>query len=248
MGGATGSEALFLNPAGIAARKRYTVDAFYLTDRRPDLSDPERQQDYFGTAVVDSISTPVAAGMSWARESKGLETGTLLRLALAGNLYHGLYAGVQANYFDLQGLQQVSSNFNADAGLLFQVTKAISAGGAAYNLLANKHHDIEPRGYGFGISAGSDTSVQVMADYKIDLNRESKTTHRYGIGAEYLLAGSVPIRAGYQVDDILKTRWWAAGLGYVTKVFAADVGFRQSTTDAQARTFTLALRLFLPNE
>ncbi len=254
VGSATGTEALFLNPAAIAARKRYVVDAFYLTDRRPRLEGSARQQDAFGLAVADSISTPVAAGLGYVRALKGVETGTLLRLALGGQLGQGLFAGVQGNYFDLRGGERVASTFNVDAGLLYQVTSRVSVGGAAYNLISNEHRNLMPRSYGLGVAAGSDTSLQLVADWRIDLDRrkdaggDSRTSHRYGLGAEYLWDGSVPLRAGYQVDDTLDTRWWAAGVGYVSTRFAVDLGYRQSTTDARARTFELAIRVFVPNE
>jgi hypothetical protein len=254
LGSASGTEALFLNPAAIAARKRYTVDAFFLTDRRPRLTGSDRQQDDFGASVVDSVSTPVAAGLSYVRALRGLQTGTLLRLALAGQVVHGLYAGVQGNYFDLEGAERVASTFNADAGLLFQVTRAVSVGGTAYNLISNDHRSLMPRSYGVGIAAGSDSSLQVVADWRVDLDRVktgaggSKTTNRFGGGVEYLLSGAVPVRAGYEVDDTAKTRWWAAGIGYTSTAVAVDLGFRQSTTDARARTFALAVRFFVPNE
>lgn len=254
VGSATGTEALFLNPAAIAARKRYVLDTFYLSDRRPRLSGSARQQDAVGLAVVDSISTPVAAGLGYVRAFKGVETGTLLRLALGGQLAQGLFAGVQGNYFDLRGGERVAATFNADAGLLYQLSSRVSLGGAAYNLLSNDHRTLMPRSYGVGIAAGSDTSLQVVADWRIDLDRRkdssggSKTSHRYGVGGEYLWAGAVPLRVGYQVDETLDTRWWAAGVGYVTTRLAVDLGYRQSTKDARARTFELALRVFVPNE
>jgi hypothetical protein len=254
VGNATGTEALFLNPAAIAARKRYTVDTFYLSDRRPRLTGSARQQDDLGLAVVDSISTPVAAGLGYVRSFKGLETGTLFRLALGGQLSQGLFAGVQGNYFDLRGTERVASTFNADAGLLYQVTSRVSVGVAAYNLISNDHRMLMPRSYGVGIAAGSDTSLQLVADWRVDLDRRksasggSKTSHRYGAGVEYLWSGAVPLRVGYQVDETLDTRWWAAGIGYVTSRLALDLGYRQSTTDARARTFELAVRVFVPNE
>jgi len=254
IGNAGGTESLFLNPAAIAARKRYTVDAFYLTDRRPGLTDSARQQDAFGAAVVDSVSTPMAAGLAYARLLKGVETGTLLRLALGGQLSQGLSAGLQGNYFDLRGVDRVASAFNVDAGLFYQVTSQVSVGGSAYNLLTSKHRDLLPRGYGLGATVGPETSLHFVGDWRVDRDRardaagNTKTAYRYGVGAEYLLSGSVPVRGGYQVDDVLKTRWWALGLGYVSSRMAVDVGYRQSVKDASARTFELSLKVFVPNE
>jgi len=260
VGAATGTEALFVNPAALAARRRYAIDGFYLTDRRPGLDGSSRQQDYFGGAVADSSTTSLAAGFGYARAMKGVETGTLLRLALALPLTNAFYLGTQVNYLDLGGADRVATTFNLDAGAMYQVTRMVSVGGAAYNLLSNKHHAIMPRAYALGFAAGSENSLQVVGDWRIDTNRvrsssgSARSTSRFGLGLEYLLAGSVPVRAGFQVDDTSRnaadkgTKWWSLGAGWVNPRLAVDLGYRQSTTDPSARTIALALRIFIPPE
>ncbi len=254
VGAATGTEALFLNPAALAARKRYTVDALYLTDRRPGLDGRASRQDFFGGSVMDSSTTALAAGFAYVRALKGMETGTLLRLGVAAPLANGLFLGLQGNYFDLNGAEHVGSTLNVDAGLMYQVTSKVSIGAAGYNLVHTKHHQVEPQGFGAGFALGSDTSLQVIGDWRMDLGRvrtadgRAKKTNRYGVGAEYLFDNAVPIRAGFQVDDVSKTKWWSLGAGWISTRAAIDLGFRQSTTDPQARTFEIAVRLFVPTE
>ncbi len=254
VGAATGTEALFLNPAALAARKRYTVDAFYLTDRRPDLTDVARRQDYFGGSVMDSSTTALAAGFAYARALEGVETGPLLRLGLAAPVSKGLFLGLQGNYFDLRGAEHVSSTVNVDAGLMYQVTGKVSIGAAAYNLVHTRHHQVEPQGVGAGFALGSDSSLQLVGDWRMDFDRvrkadgRPKKTNRYGLGAEYLFDNAVPLRAGFQVDDISRTKWWSLGAGWVSSRLAVDLGYRQSTTDPQARTVEIALRVFVPSE
>lgn len=254
VGMASGSEALFSNPAALAARKRYVVDTFYLTDRRPHLSGDATHQDYFGGAAADSATTAVAAGFGYTRAMKGVETGNLLRLALAAQLGKGLSVGVQGNYYDLQGAEDVSSALNLDVGLFLQVSPKVSLGAAGYNLLESEHQSLLPRGWAAGFAAGSDTSLQLVGEWRLDLDRArsadggQKATNRYALGVEYLFANAVPVRAGFQVDETLDTNWWSAGAGYVTQRFAVDLAFRQSTTDPTARTYALAIRVFVPQE
>jgi hypothetical protein len=254
VGAATGTEALFLNPAALAARKRYTVDAMYLTDRRGDATGSDRRQDYLGTSIMDSSTTSVAAAFGYYRALQGVETGTLLKLGLAAPVTRGLFAGLQANYFDLHGAERVSSDVNLNAGLFYQVTTKVSVGGSAYNLIHSKHHETEPQGYGLGFAAGSESALQVTGDWRIDLNRvrhadgSAKATNRYAVGAEYLFDNAVPVRAGFQVDDTSKTKWWSLGVGWVSNRLAVDLGYRQSATDPQARTIAIALRVFVPPE
>ncbi len=254
VGAATGTEALFLNPASLAARKRYTVDAFYLTDRRPKLTAEAQRQDYFGGSVMDSSTTALAAGFAYARALEGVETGTVLRLGLAAPVSRGLFLGLQGNYFDMRGVEHVSPTLNVDAGLMYQVTPKVSIGAAGYNLVHSDHHQVEPQAVAAGFALGSDTSLQVIGEWRMDFDRVrtadggAKKTNRYGVGAEYLFDNAVPLRAGFQVDDISKTNWWSAGAGWVSSRLAIDLGYRQSTTDPSARTFEVALRVFVPSE
>jgi hypothetical protein len=254
VGLANGSEALFSNPAALAARKRYVVDTFFLTDRRPGLDGSAERQDYFGGAAADSATTGVAAGFGYTRAMKGVETGTLLRLALATQLTRGLSVGVQGNYFDLRGVERIDKSFNLDAGLFLQVSPQVSVGAAGYNLLHNEHRGVLPRAWAAGFALGSDTSFQVVGEYRVEVDRaraadgSAKSTNRYAVGAEYLFANAVPVRAGFERDETLDTSWWSAGAGYVTQRFVVDLGFRQSTTDPTARTYAVALRVFVPQE
>ncbi len=253
VGLASGTESLFVNPAALAARTRYVADTFYLTDRRPGLPGDAARQDYIGGTLADSSTTAVAAGLAYVRAWKGVETGTMLRLGVAGAVSEGFYVGLQGNYFDLHGAERVSSEFNLDAGIFYQVTRLVSVGGSAYNLLNSKHRELLPRGYGVGFAAGAETSVQLVGDWRYDLDRTQpgtgkKKTNRYSIGLEYLFSGAVPLRAGFEVDDTSKTKWWSAGVGFVSSKLALDVGYRQSTTTASARTVGVALRVFVPSE
>jgi hypothetical protein len=254
VGLASGSEALHSNPAALAARKRYVVDTFYLTDRRPDLDGDAARQDYFGAAAADSATTALAAGFSYTRANKGLETGTLLRLGLATQLTRGLSVGLQGNYFDLRGAERIAATVNLDAGLFLQVSPKVSVGAAGYNLLDSKHPGVLPRGWAAGFAVGSETSLQLVGEWRLDQDRarredgSAKTTSQYALGVEYLYANAVPVRAGFERDETLDTSWWSAGAGYVTQRLAVDLGFRQSTTEPTARTFALALRVFIPPE
>lgn len=275
VGAYTGTEALFLNPAAMAARKRYTVDAFYLTDRRPSLESTvpnadvtdARQQDYFGGSVMDSATTPVAAGFGYVRQLNGVQTGTLLRLGLAAPVTQGLFVGLQGNYFDLSGTERVASTLNLDAGLFYQVTSKVSIGAAGYNLIHSERHATLPQAFAAGFAIGSETSFQLTGDWRMDTNRvrnpdgSAKSTNRYGVGAEYLFANAVPVRAGFQVDDVAgptlvngqpvnlsRTKWWSVGAGWVSTRASVDLGYRQSTTDPTARTLEIAVRMFVPTE
>ena len=272
----TGTEAVFVNPAGLAARKRYVVDGLYAWDTRPGPSSPESRAQLFGGAISDSVSTPLAAGLSVLRASKGVQTGYDVRLGLAGPITDSIFVGVAGRYDKLKSsdgsVEKADSVLNVDAGVFWQVTRHVSIGGAAYNLVANDKDITNPREFGAGIAIGSETSLQVTADWrmssdacfdaaggaprlctrdpqgKLDSGLRKKSASRIGGGVEYLIDNLVPIRGGFQVDDVSKTKWWSAGIGLVGTQAALDIGYRQSLDKSSARTVIVAVRAFLPNE
>jgi hypothetical protein len=262
---ANGTEALYLNPAALAARKRYIIDGEYLWDQRPDYPPPGNHTQYFGGAVADSVSTPVAAGLSYLRAFKGPQTGHIIQLGLAGPITNTFFLGVTGKYYSLSGAEKATDLLNMDAGVFWQVTPLVSIGGAVHNLVGSDKDFTTPLEYGAGITVGSDSSVQLTADWRLDTEAcflggapapcdktvagiRKESAARYGGGVEYLVGHLVPVRAGFQEDEVAKTQWWSAGIGLVTPQAAIDVGYRQSLDHTSARTLIIAVRGFLPNE
>jgi hypothetical protein len=206
-----------------------------------------------------------------------MQIGHELRLGLAGPLTDGLYVGLTGKYEQLRAstliprdsplrdAYRAKSTLNLDAGLFWQLTRHVSIGGAAYNLVGSDKDATMPQEFGAGVAVGSETSLQLVADWRLANEAcfttdgapavcagqpgvERKSASRYGGGLEYLLDGRIPVRGGFQVDEVSDTKWWSAGLGFVTLQAAIDVGFRQSLDRTDARTFMVSLRGFLPNE
>jgi hypothetical protein len=240
IGTAAANDGLFVNPAALAARKRYSVESLFLTERRGSGD----ALTLLGGSVVDSLSSPVTAGFSYQRALKGLNTGNVWHLAMAGPVLERFYAGVTGKWLSVSGADAVSAG-TADVGLFWEPVDLLSIGAAGYNLISIGRSGIAPRGVGAGLSVGSDTSLHATADWRADFDRVGKTTNRYAVGAEMLLGAMVPIRAGYIKDDILGTDWWSAGMGIIVKELALELGFRQSTQDSSAREIALSVKLNL---
>jgi hypothetical protein len=262
---ANGTEALYVNPAALAARKRYVIDGEYFWDQRPGLASPGDRAQYYGGAVVDSVSTPLAAGLSYLRAFKGPQVGNIVQLGLAGPLTDGFYLGFTGKYYSLKGAERMTDVLNMDAGVFWQVLPLVAVGGAVHNLVGSSKDFTTPLLYGAGITVGSDAGLQLTADWRMnteacfaagapaackkgDPTVEKRSASSYGGGLEYLVNRVVPLRAGFLVDDVGKTKWWSAGIGIVTSQAAIDVGYRQSVDRSSARTIMVAVRGFLPNE
>lgn len=241
IGIAASNEGLYLNPAAAGARKRYSIEGLTLVDRRG----PDTTGQFYGVSIVDSLSSPVAGGVSYVRAQKGAYTGNAWQVSVSGPIAQDLHLGVAGKYFTLDGPRNTHAA-TVDAGLFWQVAELLSIGAAGYNLVSIANTEVAPMGAGAGIGIGSDRSFQVTADWRADFDRAGKTTNRYGAGVEVLLGRLVPLRAGWQKDETLGTRWWSVGAGLVTQGgVALDVGYRQSLDDATARTVAATLKLFL---
>lgn len=239
VGVAGGNDAIFSNPAALAARRRYSVDALFFTDERQAGTAGR----YFGGSVVDSVTGPMAAAIAYERATEGPWTGNLWRMAFAGSLAEGLMLGASGNYYDLKGPRNAKA-MSADAGLFWQPARYLSLGAAGYNLVPIANDAIAPLGAAAGFAVGSDASFQVSGDWRATLPQHGSVTNRWSAGAEYLLADLVPLRAGYAYDDGSGTQWWSAGVGIVTRSVALDVAYRQSFDAASAKTIAVALRIF----
>lgn len=238
---AAGNEGLFLNPAAVGARKRYSAEGLVLVDRRG----AETAGQFYGISVVDSLTSPVTGGISYVRAQKGEFTGNVWHGALAGPIAKDLYLGVSGKYLKVNGPRNTDAA-TVDAGFFWQVSELISAGAAGHNLVAVSNEAVAPMGAAAGIGIGSDRSFQLTADWRADFDRAGKTTNRYAAGLEVLLGELVPLRAGWARDETLDGSWWSLGAGLITQGgVALDVGYRQALGDPSARTVAATLKLFL---
>jgi hypothetical protein len=241
VGMAAGNDGILVNPATIAARRRYSIEAGGFVDRRGS----ESVAQVVGGSVVDSLSSPVAAGFSYLRALDGDYEGNIVHLALAGPIAEKLYLGVVGKWLSLDANEKVSAA-TADAGLFWQVGEWMSIGAAGYNLVPISNDVVAPMGVGAGVTLGNDRVFQLTAEWRADLDRAEETTNRYGVGAEVMLGNLVPLRAGWARDETLDTSWWSLGAGIVTRGgIALDVGYRQSLDAPSARTIAASLKMFL---
>lgn len=243
IGLAAGNEGIFVNPAALAARKRYSVEALGLVERRG----AEAVGEYAGGSVVDSTSSPVTAAVAYTRAAKGAYEGNVWDLAFAGAVAPGLYVGVTGKYLSVQSATDKVSAPTLDAGIFWQAADLLSIGAAGYDLVPADHDLVAPMGWGVGVAVGNDQALQVTADWRSDSGRgTSKTTNRYAVGAEALLGSMFPVRVGWMRDETLDTSWWSAGLGIVSRQgVALEAGYRQSIEDPTARAIAVSLKMFL---
>jgi opacity protein-like surface antigen len=232
--------ALFDNPANMASARVYHAAALVQIW-------PEASRQSYGLAAVDSVgsSARVAGGLgaTWTRQDPdGVDrTATDLRFALAFPFSDKLFAGAGGRFMWLTengngplgqsyasgGLrnEQILKSFSVDLGLTLK-----PGGGLAVALVGNNLNGAD-NGYqpltlggGIGFARGN---FAIEADVVSDLVTWNENTLRAMLGAEVLFGDHVLARGGYRFDQGAESHSAALGLGYIDKVFGADIGLRR---------------------
>lgn len=232
--------ALFDNPANMASARVYHAAALLQIW-------PEASRQSYGLAAVDSVgsSSRVAGGLgaTWTRQDPdGVDrTATDLRFALAYPFSDKLFAGAGGRFMWLSengagplgasyasgGLhgEKILKSFAFDLGLTLK-----PGGGLSFALVGNNlngaDNGYQPLTLGGGLGFARE-NFGIEADLVSDLVTWDENTVRAMVGAEILLGDHITTRAGYRFDQGAESHSGALGLGYIDKVFSADVGVRR---------------------
>jgi len=263
MGGAqnatgTSTTALYLNPANLPYAHVYHFEAL------ADFS-PEARRTNFGGAIADSSTSKLAGafGGMWSQvDPDGARRAwTDLRLALAFPLADQISIGMTGRYlrvsqsvangafgdsFVSDGTRNdpVFSRFTFDAGVTVAPTPGLYFGLVGHNL-TNPGTSLAPTTLAGGVGFTKDVFT-LEANGLADFTTWKGTRGRFMFGGELMLAGHVPLRAGYRYDGGQRAHALSAGLGYVDKRWSVEVGGRHDiVADHPMTLFSMSLRYFV---
>lgn len=239
---ATSNDAIFLNPAGMAVGQRYAVDGSFTLS-------PAVDGKLWSFSVVDSKTSAIAAGAAYSvLRGDGLEgpvKGSVANLGIAVPL-----AGIGSLGFGGKYLKfdrpDPSNAVTLDVGLLLRLAGQLSAAAVAYNVI-DVRSDEAPFGAGFGLSYGDDVTFRLAGDVTLDLSRDESTPATVHAGAEYFVAGGLPLRIGFRRDVEASENHVSGGLGLVSPGFGVDLAYVQGVEADRSsdRTFSVTLGLYL---
>jgi opacity protein-like surface antigen len=242
MGGAwralgVGAESGTGNPAALAAFRSYRVEITGAWDWVG--------QDAFGmVAVADSVTSPLAAGVSYQLITlgKGLERATahVNTVAMGLPLSESFLLGVSTRYLLMRGARQANA-VTGDAGLLFRPGQAFALGVSAHNLIGTGNAELTR--YYSAHAAVLAGIFNVAADVRADFETDNRTTFTYSGGLELVLGQSFPIRAGYTWDGFTRSSQVGVGLGLMTQGGGIDVAYRHDFGGEQGRLVALTFKL-----
>lgn len=251
---AAGSDALVLNPAGMALNKRYMLEAGYgddlrESDRRVHVSITDGYTGSLagGLAYTYGSSRPLAATDPEDRlEGHRIDGGLASQIAdgvAFGVTLRGLIFDFDSTTSDLGDLD----NFTVDVGFQWRISPAVSWGVSGQNLTNIPRADASLKaGSGVGVMVGS---VSVESDVVYDAFTERFTSQA---GAEAMFFKMVPARLGVLYDTELEQFGLSGGLGIQIDRLSLDAAYSQRINnlgdgpDADQRIFvvSLAVRLF----
>jgi len=251
-GGATGSSAIGLNPAGLPLNRELVFEGGY----GYRLSD---EASLIGVSACDSTSAiPGCFYYSYAGSSPELGDMTLSRrthmagMSVAYPITPRVFLGSSMKYFnfksDVMG-EAKASGFNWDLGATIRISDFVSLGAAAYNLWGADSPELA-RAVGGGILARPVDMLAFSFDARWKLDGDDHSA-RYGGGAELFLSprtgqSGFPIRAGALRDNGLDATYLSGGVGYATMKLAIDVTARVAVTGEDATLFIASMRFFGP--
>lgn len=263
MGGAlrafgSSTEALYTNPANMAASRVYHIGAF------AGLW-PEARRQTYGAAAVDSVAsqTQLAGGVGFTfnrQDPDGVDRQwNDLRLALAFPFSPQFQLGLGGRVLWLKqdgqgplgsdavatGLadENIVRDFTFDAGMAFRPTPefAIAIVG---NSITDPGHGFLPSRVGGGLGYGTrDFTLEV--DVLGDFTTWDSTVLIAMAGFEFLAADAFPLRAGYRFEEGAELHWLSAGLGYIDRQVAAELSVRRTVAGDAATEVMLGFKYHL---
>ena len=244
----TGPSGIFHNPAGIATARMYAMSGTYAYTPTNNI---------LNASVVDSQTNPkLSAGAAYsylfAHEKGEDPSGHDIRLALAVPILPNIMSiGLGGRYAILkQGDSELARGFTMDAGLLFQIVEQFQIGVAAQNLIDICEQQVRCRGItpmtlAGGLAYGKSTAFRLSGDVELDLDTEADDINfRYELGGEYMIAGSFPVRLGYQHREIGRTNHLTGGFGWRENRFGLDASTNVNLNDPSEFTISTSFAFF----
>ena len=244
---AGGNDAIFYNPAALAARKRFATELQGLMFR----DGSETSGSVLSGSVVDSTSSELAGGFAYSYvKSLGYQPSGIFGggtdVALAFPLGRTFFVGATVTYLDLSAPTNKVNAVNVNLGLLWQVSKLVSLGGAGYNLINTCHPDVTPRAFGAGAAIGPDETFHITGDFYREWGTAGPR-NVWSAGGEIFLFDVAAVRGGWVFDPGRHSQWWSGGAGFSVDGFGMDFTYRQAFGTATWRVLAAGFKIVMPN-
>jgi hypothetical protein len=256
MGGAhrglgNSNESVWLNPAGMALTRRYSIDVQYNYGGADRLS-------HANASVVDSKSSPLAAGLSYTRDW-GNPSGVnpTINRTHAGMAYGfnqvfavGATGHNVSGEFNLDGKREKFTDWSATAGVAASLGQTVGLGVVWHNLFDAKNDRLLPPSVGFGGSLQVQ-QLSLAADLELNLRPDIKKNLAYHAGAELFLMQLVAVRGGWRLggSDPARTgtrsQYVSGGIGLINAAYGMNYSVERSLQHEPRWSMLGSFQIFL---
>lgn len=224
---ATGADGIYHNPAGIATARMYAIDAGLEHNASNTL---------LNASVVDSQTNPrlaMGVGYTYLLPRDSNVKGHDIRLAASvPAVQDRVSVGLGGRYLILsrQDGVEYARGFTLDGGILVQPAGELRLGLTGKNVInvcrkPEVCSGVTPRLLELGTAYGDPTEFTIAADVGSNLSEgDDPLSMRVDVGAEYMIQGMVPVRAGYRWRQLEELHTVTVGSGWRSKGFGLDVG------------------------
>lgn len=248
---AISTSALAYNPAALVLGRSYHLEGTVDYQGGADTV-------ALGGAVADSATSRLAGAVAFRgflSGDHGGYDGLDGRLALALPLSDQLAIGISGRYVNI-GTEAVSeetdaweeqelvSGFTMDASVAVRLGDMIHVSAMAYNFI-DRESALLPVMGGASIVVTPLPELALGIDGLLDFSSFGKTQLDFGVGAEYLVAQTFPLRLGYNADTARDTHYLTFGAGYTDQFIGLEVGVRQQLSDNKDTRILGGLRLYI---
>src|ERR1700686_4797110 len=236
---ATSNDAILINPAGLAQRRRYHVEL-------DGILDPQFPATGVVASVADSTSLAVASGLLFARFGAGREVGRAsgyeVGAAYAYNLNGVMFGGLTKSlHFD--GPAGPSHQLAQDFGLL--VNRGPFAWALVGQNLSTSPIPLFPPRAIAAIAFGTDADYHLAIDYRTDLADTNHIKHRLSGGYELLVEQFAALRTGFGYDLTQHLGWFSAGIGLLTEKGGLQLAYQRRVVGGFDHQFEAGVTLYL---
>ncbi len=247
---ASGTSAVWHNPAAISSAMMYAMDATYRYGNRDtthgfqlNLLDM-KSNEYIGAEIGYIYEHSEVAGSTQHYNHARLG----LAVPLANNI---LSLGVTGAYEHIKlGGKKHLSQFTMDVGLMVRPVDWLAIGFSAQNLIVGDYKNIMPRMISTGVAFGSlQLGLNLMFEASFNISAEKDhiaDTGSYGVGVEYVIKNMFPIRAGYRYEVESEQHVVSAGLAFrdSSGKVGLDVGYQHTFENHENDIFQAGLSLY----
>ncbi|MCX5747570.1 MAG: hypothetical protein NT062_34325 [Proteobacteria bacterium] len=253
-GGATGSSAIGMNPAGLGLNRELVFEGGYGYRASDSAS-------LVGVSACDSTSPmPGCFFYDYAGSNPDLDGMTMSRrthvagMSLSRAFTSRVLIGASIKYFRFDSsmpMEVKTSGVNWDLGMTLRMTDMVNLGLTGYNLFGTESTQF-PRAIGGGVMARPAPSLGVSFDMRWRLDGAEQAA-RYGGGLEYFLTtnngqSGYPLRGGALHDNSTGATYMSAGIGLANIKWGLDLGARKQVSNGDELTIMASMRFFGPRE